>query len=189
MNERTSRIGYSQRVRLEWLDAAADLILAGNDKKRHQRIASGSAGRQGVGRRPGRQGQSGEDHHHPDEDVAERPPGAGAASRRGPGPASEDSTATIASPSTGACRWRPILSGAPSPHTPADSCASRARPRRPRFNGESWNVTENAPPWDERHGAYCARSSTGASSTTHRTRASMSREDATRFEIPGASPG
>ena len=33
MNERTSRIGYSQRVRLEWLDATADLILAGNDRK------------------------------------------------------------------------------------------------------------------------------------------------------------
>ena len=32
MNERTTRIGYSQRVRLEWLDATADLILAGNDK-------------------------------------------------------------------------------------------------------------------------------------------------------------
>ena len=33
MNERTNQIGYSQRVRLEWLDATADLILAGNDKR------------------------------------------------------------------------------------------------------------------------------------------------------------
>ena len=33
MNVRTSRIGYSQRVRLEWLDATADLILAGNDRR------------------------------------------------------------------------------------------------------------------------------------------------------------
>ena len=33
MNERTNQIGYSQRVRLEWLDATADLIPAGNDKR------------------------------------------------------------------------------------------------------------------------------------------------------------
>lgn len=32
MNDRTTQIGYSQRVRLEWLDATASLILAGNDK-------------------------------------------------------------------------------------------------------------------------------------------------------------
>ena len=31
MNERTNQIGYSQRVRLEWLDATANLVLAGND--------------------------------------------------------------------------------------------------------------------------------------------------------------
>ena len=32
MNKRTNQIGYSQRVRLEWLDATANLVLAGNDK-------------------------------------------------------------------------------------------------------------------------------------------------------------
>ena len=33
MSDRTTQIGYSQRVRLEWLDATADLILAGNDTR------------------------------------------------------------------------------------------------------------------------------------------------------------
>ncbi len=33
MTERTTRIGFSQRVRLEWLDATANLILAGNDRR------------------------------------------------------------------------------------------------------------------------------------------------------------
>ncbi|MEW6229159.1 MAG: hypothetical protein AB1700_13890 [Bacillota bacterium] len=33
MSHRTSEIGFSQRVRLEWLEQAADLVLAGNDKR------------------------------------------------------------------------------------------------------------------------------------------------------------
>ncbi len=32
MNPRNSRIGLSQRIRLEWFEQTADLILAGNDK-------------------------------------------------------------------------------------------------------------------------------------------------------------
>ncbi|MEW6725462.1 MAG: hypothetical protein AB1327_00655 [Bacillota bacterium] len=32
MNLRTNHIGFSQRVRLEWLEQAANLVLAGNDK-------------------------------------------------------------------------------------------------------------------------------------------------------------
>jgi hypothetical protein len=32
MNRRTSQIGFSQRVRLEWLEQTANLVLAGNDK-------------------------------------------------------------------------------------------------------------------------------------------------------------
>jgi hypothetical protein len=32
MTRRTDQIGFSQRVRLEWLDRTANLILAGNDK-------------------------------------------------------------------------------------------------------------------------------------------------------------
>jgi len=32
MNRRTSEIGFSQRVRLEWLEQVANLVLAGNDK-------------------------------------------------------------------------------------------------------------------------------------------------------------
>ena len=32
MTRRTNQIGFSQRVRLEWLEQTANLILAGNDK-------------------------------------------------------------------------------------------------------------------------------------------------------------
>jgi len=32
MNGRTSQIGFSQRIRLEWLEHTANLVLAGNDK-------------------------------------------------------------------------------------------------------------------------------------------------------------
>lgn len=32
MSDRTKQIGFSQRVRLEWLDQTANLVLAGNDK-------------------------------------------------------------------------------------------------------------------------------------------------------------
>lgn len=32
MNRRTDQIGFSQRVRLEWLEQTANLVLAGNDK-------------------------------------------------------------------------------------------------------------------------------------------------------------
>jgi hypothetical protein len=32
MNRRTNEIGFSQRVRLEWLEQVANLVLAGNDK-------------------------------------------------------------------------------------------------------------------------------------------------------------
>ncbi|MGC8733008.1 MAG: hypothetical protein ACP5RC_12245, partial [Halothiobacillaceae bacterium] len=32
MIRRTDQIGFSQRVRLEWLEQTANLILAGNDK-------------------------------------------------------------------------------------------------------------------------------------------------------------
>ena len=32
MNTRNSQIGFSQRVRLEWLEQTANLVLAGNDK-------------------------------------------------------------------------------------------------------------------------------------------------------------
>jgi hypothetical protein len=32
MNRRTNQIGFSQRVRLEWLEQTANLVLAGNDK-------------------------------------------------------------------------------------------------------------------------------------------------------------
>jgi hypothetical protein len=32
MSERTRQIGFSQRVRLEWLEATAQLVLAGNDR-------------------------------------------------------------------------------------------------------------------------------------------------------------
>ena len=32
MNSRTNQIGFSQRVRLEWLEITANLVLAGNDK-------------------------------------------------------------------------------------------------------------------------------------------------------------
>ena len=32
MNERATQIGFSQRIRLEWLDATTGLMLAGNDK-------------------------------------------------------------------------------------------------------------------------------------------------------------
>ncbi len=32
MNGRTSQIGFSQRIRLEWLEQTANLVLAGNDK-------------------------------------------------------------------------------------------------------------------------------------------------------------
>ena len=32
MSERASQIGFSQRVRLEWLEQTANLVLAGNDK-------------------------------------------------------------------------------------------------------------------------------------------------------------
>ncbi len=32
MNPRKTRIGFSQRIRLEWFEQTADLILAGNDK-------------------------------------------------------------------------------------------------------------------------------------------------------------
>ena len=34
MNGRKNQIGFSQRIRLEWLDQTANLILAGNDKAR-----------------------------------------------------------------------------------------------------------------------------------------------------------
>ena len=34
MNGRENQIGFSQRIRLEWLDQTANLILAGNDKAR-----------------------------------------------------------------------------------------------------------------------------------------------------------
>jgi len=33
VTEPTTRIGFSQRIRLEWLDATASLILAGNDRR------------------------------------------------------------------------------------------------------------------------------------------------------------
>ncbi len=32
MTRRTDQIGFSQRVRLEWLEQTANLVLAGNDK-------------------------------------------------------------------------------------------------------------------------------------------------------------
>ena len=32
MNYRENQIGFSQRIRLEWLDQTANLVLAGNDK-------------------------------------------------------------------------------------------------------------------------------------------------------------
>jgi hypothetical protein len=32
MNHRANQIGFNQRVRLEWLEQAANLVLAGNDK-------------------------------------------------------------------------------------------------------------------------------------------------------------
>ena len=32
MNGRASQIGFSQRIRLEWLEQTANLVLAGNDK-------------------------------------------------------------------------------------------------------------------------------------------------------------
>jgi hypothetical protein len=33
MTTRTDQIGFSQRVRLEWFERTANLVLAGNDKK------------------------------------------------------------------------------------------------------------------------------------------------------------
>jgi len=32
MNSRLTQIGFSQRVRLEWLERTANLVLAGNDE-------------------------------------------------------------------------------------------------------------------------------------------------------------
>ncbi len=33
MNERVNRVGFSQRIRLEWLQQTANLVLAGNDRE------------------------------------------------------------------------------------------------------------------------------------------------------------
>ncbi len=69
MTRRTDQIGFSQRVRLEWLEQTANLVLAGNDKARAVNDAvAGAAEGQGVLRRPGRARQSREDHHDSPED-------------------------------------------------------------------------------------------------------------------------
>jgi hypothetical protein len=38
MNERVNRVGFSQRIRLEWLRQTANLVLAGNDRETVYRV-------------------------------------------------------------------------------------------------------------------------------------------------------
>ena len=42
MNNRQKQIGFSQRIRLEWLQYTANLVLAGNDNAAVQRFTTGT---------------------------------------------------------------------------------------------------------------------------------------------------
>ena len=72
MNERASQVGVSQRLRVEWLEATANLMLAGNDvAATRDALDDMLANKLSIGKQQ-RARESAEDGHHLDEDLAQR---------------------------------------------------------------------------------------------------------------------
>ena len=72
MNGRKAQIGFSQRIRLEWFEQTANLILAGNDKATiNDSLQDLLQNKVSVGGKSVR-GNQGKGHHHSLEDLAHR---------------------------------------------------------------------------------------------------------------------